>query len=85
MLFFQAAKTMKKKTFEYCTIRNRAGRPAWRDDQTGRWIKAATLAKRTGLTMSHIRAFEDGRDWHGHWVTCEDRQAAETAAAVCLY
>jgi len=40
---------MKPKTFQYCTFRDREGRPAWRDDQTGRWIKAATLARRTGL------------------------------------
>jgi hypothetical protein len=78
-------KAMKPKTYQYCTVRDRAGRPAWRDDQTGRWIKAATLARRTGLAMGYIKSFESGRDGTGYWVTLEDRQAAEAAAGVCLY
>ena len=76
---------MKPKTFQYCTFRDREGRPAWRDDQTGRWIKAATLARRTGLTMSHIKGFENGRDGRGYSVAYEERTAAEAAAGVCLY
>ena len=76
---------MKPKTFQYCTFRDRAGCPAWRDDQTGRWIKAATLARRTGLTMGHIKGFENGRDGRGYRTALEDRQAAEAAAGVCLY
>jgi|DEB0MinimDraft_3_1074331.scaffolds.fasta_scaffold16301_4 hypothetical protein len=77
--------TMKLKTFQYCTVRDRAGRPAWRDDQTKRWIKDATLARLTGLSLNHIKGFESGRDGTGYWATLEDRQAAETAAGVCLY
>ena len=76
---------MKPKTFQYCTIRDRAGYPAWRDDQTGRWVKAATVAKRTGLSLSYVKGFEDGRDGHGYRMTREERQAAEAALGVCLY
>ncbi|MFZ9092483.1 MAG: hypothetical protein ACO3FE_20590 [Planctomycetaceae bacterium] len=75
----------RTKTYQYCTIRDRAGRPAWRDDQTGRWIKAATLARRTGLTMHHIKVFESGRDGYGYLMTYEERTATETELGVCLY
>jgi len=77
---------MKLKTYQYCSWRNHDGYAAWRDDQTGRWVKAATVAKRTGLPLLHIRRFEE--HIAAQQAEIEERvaaQAVEAAAGVCLY
>jgi hypothetical protein len=56
----------------------------WQDCQTNRWISSRTVADRTGLPLSHIVDFENGRDGYGYKMNKADRFAAEAKAGVEL-
>ena len=68
----------------YSTHRDRAGKPAWKDLQTGRFIKNTTVVKRTGLTLKHIKSYENGADGRGHRMTRDERESIERDHGVCL-
>jgi len=70
--------------YMYSTHRDRAGMLAWKDLQTGRFIKAATVAKRTGLPLTHIKSYENGPDGRGHRMPRDEREAIERDHGVCL-
>lgn len=74
-----------RRLYSYSSHRDKAGMLAWKDQQTGRFISVKTLMKRTGLSLKHIKSFENGKDGRGHKMKFKDREAAEIAAGVCLF
>ena len=71
--------------YQYASYRDRSGLPAWFSCATRRWVSRRTVAKRTGLPLSHLISFENGRDGYGYRETRDVRQQREIAAGVVLF